>query len=154
MRVAYEAERGSWNVMQLHPADMGASFLEVDWNEQAEPDGHWPPAGSRWQDMVSTEVVADIVAVELQSSDPERLARRWAAVAGAELSRADGMPVVKLANAALRFVPDRDGRGDGLGGLDLRVVDRSRLLAQASRHGVVVVDDCLVIGGTRFYLVA
>jgi len=99
-------------------------------------------------------VVAEKVTVELQSSDPERLARRWAAVAGAELSRADGMPVVKLANAALRFVPDRDGRGDGLGGLDLRVVDRSRLLAQASRHGVVVVDDCLVIGGTRFYLVA
>ncbi|MCH8503831.1 MAG: VOC family protein, partial [Ectothiorhodospiraceae bacterium] len=114
VRVAYASERGSWNIMQLHPADMGASFFEVDWDEQADTTGNWEPAGGReWMDHVNTDEVSAITAVELQGSDPQALAARWAAVAGVDLvSRGPG-PVLPLANAELRFVQPEDGRGDG-----------------------------------------
>ncbi|HYW04285.1 MAG TPA: VOC family protein [Gammaproteobacteria bacterium] len=154
VRVAFEADRGSWNIMQLHPGDMGASFLEVDWDREADPTGNWEPAGGKgWKDAVCTDVVSDIVAVELQGERPGALAERWAAVTGLPLERGDGAARIRLANADLRFVPARDGRGDGLGALDLRVADRTRLLAEAARRGARVSDDQVMICGTRFNLV-
>ncbi|HYW92624.1 MAG TPA: VOC family protein [Gammaproteobacteria bacterium] len=154
VRVAFEADRGSWNIMQLHPGDMGASFLEVDWDREADPTGNWQPAGGTdWQDAVSTDVVSDIVAVELQGEQPESLAERWAAVSGLPLEHRNGQAMIALGNADLRFVPARDGRGDGLGALDLRVVDRARLLAEAERRGARVSDEQVMLCGTRFNLV-
>lgn len=154
VRVAYESDRGSWNIMQLHPADMGAAFLEVDWDELADVTGNWQPAGgTAWKSTVSTDVVSDIVAVELQSADPDALAARWAAVIGLPLEHRDGLPTVALPNADLRFVPALDGRGDGLSALDLRVADRARALAQAQGRDVQMCDDHLFICGTRFNLV-
>jgi hypothetical protein len=154
VRVAFESDRGTWNIMQLHPGDMGAAFLEVDWDEQADFNGNWQPAGGKdWKSTVSKAVVSDIVAVELQGDDPEALAQRWAAVIGLPLEYRNKVPTITLANADLRFVHAHDGRGDGLGGLDLRVTDRARLLSQAERRGVRPSDDQVVICGTRFNLV-
>jgi hypothetical protein len=56
-----------------------------------------------------------IIAVDLQSDDPAALSARWAAVLG--LPVAD-MAIV-LANATLRFTKAADGRGAGLGGLEM-----------------------------------
>lgn len=154
VRIAYESVRDGWNIMQLHPADMGASFLEVDWDEKADTTGNWQPAGGEdWKDIVSTDAVSDIVAVELQSADPEALAKRWAAVIGLPIERPNGVPTVALANASLRFVQAQDGQGDGLGALDLRVTDRARVLNQAKTRGARVSDDQVMICGTRFNLV-
>lgn len=155
IRVAYEADLGTWNILQLHPADMGAAFLEVDWDEEADVTGNWQPAGGKgWKGTVSTGVVSDIVAAELQSDDPETLAQRWAAVAGLPLEHRSGLPTISLANADLRFVQARDGRGDGLGALDLRVVDRAHVLAHAEARGARVSDDQVMICGTRFHLLS
>lgn len=154
VRVAYDSDRGDWHIMQLHPADMGASFLEVEWDSQADMTGNWHPAGGTgWKDTVRREVISDIVAAELQSNDPATLAQRWAAVLGLPLQQQGGALTISLANADLRFVQATDGRGDGLGGIDLRVADRARLLDQAGQAGVRVSDGLIVMGGFRFYLV-
>ncbi len=154
VRVAYDSDRGDWHIMQLHPADMGAAFLEVEWDAEADMTGNWHPAGGKsWKQTVSTEVVSDIVAAELQGEDPQALAQRWAAVTGLQLEQVNGVPTISLANAKLRFVQARDGRGDGLGALDLRVADRARLLAQAESRGARVSDTQVIICGTRFNLV-
>lgn len=154
VRVAYDSDRGDWHIMQLHPADMGASFLEVEWDSEADVTGNWHPAGGKgWKDTVSRDVVSDIVAAELQSDDPAALAQRWAAVLGLPLQQHGDALVIALANAHLRFVQAGDGRGEGLGGIDLRVTDRARLLDQAEQAGVRVSDDLIVICGTRFHLV-
>lgn len=154
VRVAFESDRGTWNIMQLHPGDMGAAFLEVDWDEEADFTGNWQPAGGTdWKSTVSTAVVSDIVAVELQGNDPEALARRWAAIAGLPLEYRNDIPTITLANADVRFVHAQDGRGDGLGALDLRVTDHAHLLNQAERRGVRVSDHQVMICGTRFNLV-
>lgn len=153
IRIAYESDRQSWNIMQLHPADMGAAFLEVDWDHEADMEGNWHPAGgSDWLQLDSTSVVQAISAVELQSDDPAALAARWSEIVGAPVIEKRGFPVVSLANADLRFVQARDGRGAGLGGLDLQVVDRERLLRQAAEQGIAVSENQVTLCGTRFYL--
>jgi hypothetical protein len=114
IRVAFEHHGGAWNIMQLHPGDMGAAFLEVDWDENADPAGNWHPAGGlAWQGAPAGGLA--IIAVDLQSDDPAALSARWAAVLG--LPVAD-MAIV-LANATLRFTKAADGRGAGLGGLEM-----------------------------------
>lgn len=152
VRVAFESDRETWNIMQLHPADMGAAFFEVDWDQEADVTGNWHPAGGKdWQRVEPGEVMS-ISAVELQSDDPMALAERWASVAGVAVNRSSAVPTVSLANAKLRFVADRDGRGPGLGGLELRVKDRNRIL-QADARGARIADDQVMICGTRFTLV-
>jgi hypothetical protein len=58
-----------------------------------------------------------------------------------------------LENASVRFVEASDGRGEGLGGIDLVVNARERLMQAAERRGCLVSDDQVTICGTRFYLV-
>lgn len=153
VRIAYESDRTSWRIMQLHPGDLGAAFLEVDWDHEADATGNWEPAGGkRWQQAASRDVVLGIAALELQSDAPQPLAERWAAVTGSALAYPEGVPTIELANASLRFVAARDGRGDGLGAIDVRVADRPRLLAQARECGCRLSDDQLLIGGVRFNL--
>lgn len=155
VRVAFSYDRPAYHCMQLHPKDTGGSFFEMDWHEGGEdPDGPWEPAGPDWWPARRTAVVGAIRAAELQSDDPEALARRWSAIAEIPLTRnAAGRPEMPLDNAAVRFVECADGRPEGLGGVDLAVVDRARLLAVAEERGCRVADDLVTICGTRFRLV-
>jgi hypothetical protein len=57
-----------------------------------------------------------------------------------------------LENASVRFVEATDGRGEGLGGVDIAVPDRARLLTAAARRGCKVGDDQVMICGVRFNL--
>ena len=40
VRVAYESQRDGWNLCQLHPGDMIAAFLEVEWDKHEDLTGH------------------------------------------------------------------------------------------------------------------
>ena len=153
VRVAWEAERPGWKIMQLHPADMRAAFFEVDWEAASNPEGHWSPAGGNgWQGTVSRGAVSAINGVELQGPDPDTLADLWAEVAGRPAVQRDGEPAVLLENAALRFVREADGRGAGLSGIDLDVVDRASILRRAEARGLTNSADSVEIGGVRFRL--
>lgn len=153
VRIAWEHVAGSHHMMQLHPGDLQASFLEIDWEAHGEPQGYWGAAGGRaWEPHVRTETVHDIVGAVLQGPDPFALADLWSRVVGIPVSVVDGEPTIPLDNARLRFVPDHDGRGPGLGGVDLLVADRARLLAAARRLGAWRSDDLVELCGTRFHL--
>ena len=79
---------------------------------------------------------------------------RWSSIAGVPLSQdADGPIVLPLDNAQIRFVEATDGRGDGLGGIDVVVADRARLLAAAESRGCRVSDTRVDVGGVRFTLI-
>jgi len=141
--------------MQLHPADTGGTFLEIDWDRENDPRGNWAPAGGTgWKPFVRSEVVSDIVAAEVQSPDPSALAKRWSAVTEIPLGKdPEGRIVMHLSNAAVRFVNDPDGRGEGLGGMDVRAADPERVLAAAERRGLRTWDRTALICGMRFHLV-
>jgi hypothetical protein len=155
IRVAWERPHETGQYMQLHPADTGGSFLEIDWDKNNDPRGNWPPAGgSGWEKFVKTDVVSAIEAAELQSPDPASLAARWSAIAGIPLRKdASGRIVMNLNNAAIRFIEDTDGRGEGLGGIDIRASAPEKLLKAADARGFRTSDTQVVICGLRFNLV-
>lgn len=142
--------------IQLHPADTGGTFFEMDQMTMDGGDavgGPWWPAGKNWEPYVRTDLVGGISAAEIQSPDPEPLARRWAEIAEIDLSRDDaGNPTIPLDNATLRFVADPDGRGEGLGGIDVITQDRDAVLAGARARGCYVSDDEVAVAGLRVYL--
>jgi hypothetical protein len=155
IRTVHEHDDGSYVIMQLHPRDTGGSFLEVDEQRGGEDlNGPWMPAGPAWQDAVRTDVVRGIAAAEIQAPDPSGLAQRWSDILEVPVTAdGDGRTALSLENGTVRFVPDRDGRGEGLGGVDLVVADRDRLLAAAAHRGLQVDGDVMLVGGVRFGLI-
>jgi hypothetical protein len=158
VRIAYDLNYPAegHDGIQLHPADTGGSFFEMDQMTMDGGDavgGPWYPAGKNWQPYVRTERVSGISGVELQSPEPERLARRWADMAEVDLDTdADGNPCFAFENCTVRVVEDADGRGEGLGGIDVTVVDRDAVLAGARVRECYVSDDQVNLAGLRVYL--
>jgi hypothetical protein len=155
IRKVMEHDESKFRIMQLHPRDTGGCLLEIDEQVGGEKlDGPWLPAGRNWQSAVRTEVVRGITAAEIQNPDPTDLAARWGQIVELPVEAdSEGHASLHLDNAGIRFVKDADGRGEGLGGVDLVVADRSRLLAAAERRGRRISDDLVHICGVRFRLV-
>ena len=153
VRVAFHSDRDHYHLMQLHPADLNNAMWEIDWDDRAEGDGVWEPAGGNaWKDHMRSDVTTDLTGVELQSDDPQRDAKQWGAIAGITVEQsADGFRLL-MANGELRFVPDRDGRSAGLAGVDLTVIERQRILEAAGAIDGYRDDHCVELCGTRFYL--
>ena len=117
-------------------------------------DGPWEPAGPNWQHARRTEVVSGVAAAELQVAEPDKVAARWGEIVAIEpASSADGHPMLTLDNATVRFVPAADGRGDGLGGIDVTAVDADAALAAAEARGLLGADGVITICGLRIRLV-
>ena len=60
---------------------------------------------------------------------------------------------IRFDNMALRFVEDRDGRGLGIGAVDLLPQDRNAILAEAERRGRRTGADQIELCGVRFNLI-
>ncbi len=151
IRKVLESDEPEYHIMQLHPRDTGGSFLEIDYQAgDLSPDGPWMPAGRDWKKAVRTYVVRAIAAAEIQSPDPAGLASRWSDIVEIPVTRDEkGNPALKMENATVRFVRDEDGRGEGLGGLDLVAVDRKAMYENAEKRGKRVSDDIVMICGMR-----
>jgi hypothetical protein len=144
VRIANEIGHPEYRELQLHPRDVGAAMLSFGWQEGARsPGGPWHPAA--WRGEPSRAETANepsedtqrpaanrssatltMTAAELQSEDPDRLARRWSLVMERPIQMRDGQRVIALDDATLRFIEAADGRGEGLGGLDLACADPAR----------------------------
>lgn len=120
VRFAMAHDGKEYKILQLHPADTGGSFLEVDEQIGGEDveNGPWEPAGPNWQHARRTDKVGGITAAVIQSDDPARLAARWAQLLDLDLGGGD-MPTLALDNATIQFVEATDGRGEGLAGMYL-----------------------------------
>ncbi len=153
VRVAHEAQRGDWRNCQLHPGDLEAAFLEIESDQYNNFEGYWHPVGGYgWEDKVKQDVTIDWTGVELQGNDPLELAELWGKVAGLPIERDGSQYCMDFNNATLRFVEAEDGRGPGLGGIDIKVADREHILNRAKERGCYVSDEQVDICGTRWYL--
>ncbi len=143
-------------LMQLHPHDTGGSFLEIDWHTGADDEfPGWSHAiRGPWPDFIRTERVKAIAAAEIQSPDPAKLAARWSEIIQDPLTKdAEGNPCIRIDNATLRFVRNRDGRPEGLGGLDLAATDGDAAREAAAARGLLQKDGSILSGGMRLRLV-
>ncbi len=156
IRLVSEPGQGEHGMgMQLHPKDLPGAIAEVRWNvDEERPDGEWWPAGPDWQRAKHTEIVNGIRAAEIQTADPAGLAKRWSDVLNEAVTVDEaGNPTLCLQDADIRFVPLRDGRPEGLGGLDIHLTDRAAVLANAEEAGCLTGDDLVTICGMRLCLV-
>jgi hypothetical protein len=159
VRIAHQMDYGDFQGMQLHPRDVGGAILSIDRNDPdpadtVRPDQPWHPAGTAWREMAPSSLVSGIRAAELQSPEPMKLAERWAEVLDRPLSiDAQAKPCLHLSDATLRFVEARDGRGEGLGGLDLGCYDVSAALSRAADAGLTIEDETILLCGTRIKLI-
>ncbi len=151
VRIVFEAKQDDITGLHLHPRDVGAAILSID---QPAERPEWPWAGPKWREHVRTERVAAIVGAELQAEDPAALAARWSEVIGLEARAADdGSREIALEGGRLRFVPVGDGRGPGVGGVELRCNDAGAVLDAARERGIETRGNRLELCGTRFDLV-
>jgi len=142
VRIANEIGYPDYRELQLHPRDVGGAMLSFAWQDGARsPGGPWHPAASDGSAAPAPGPIRAMTAAELQSEDPDRLARRWSDVIERPVRVQDGQRIIRLDDATLRFTEATDGRGEGLAGLDLAC-------AEPARHGLVL------ICGIRFRLVA
>jgi hypothetical protein len=155
VRIANPLRYESYTGLQLHPRDTGGAMLEFNHTEGGEAlDGPYHPAGPNWQAAVRTGIVQAMPAAEVQSTDPIALARKWSAIIERPVGTdAAGAPEIRLDLGAIRFIEAADGRGDGLGGIDMTVTDRARLGDRAEALGLTIEDDMILVGGIRFRLV-
>ena len=156
IRSIIDAGNDQTDGIQLHPKDLPGAIAELRWNTGEQPGGLWNPAGDHWQPARREHVITKMTAAELQSDDPSGMAARWSEVLEISLgSDGDGHPTIALDDATLRFVEASDGRGDGLGGLDVATVDRGHVVTTARHHDLVVSEDesVVMLGGIRFRLV-
>jgi hypothetical protein len=151
-----EYDKANFEGLQLHPADTGGSFFEMDQmktTDAEELSGSWWPAGSGWSAFSRTERVSGISAAELQAAEPEKLAARWAQIAQLDVvADESGHASIEFDNATVRFVEATDGRGDGLGGIELICNDRDAVLEGAAQRDCMVNDHQVSLGGLRVYL--
>jgi hypothetical protein len=157
VRLVNQFETHDFRNMQMHPKDTGGSFFEIDQQLGPggnDPDGPWEPAGGDlWKQFDRRDIVSGVSAVELQCDDPAKVAARWAEIAELPVGKdAAGNAAIQLDNATVRFVPITDGRPEGLGGMDVAVADRARLLAAAKARGCYRSDDQVYICGMRVNL--
>lgn len=156
VRVVAERATDAYHFIQLHPRDTGGPLLEVDWHEGGDtPANPWThAAGTDWRRAIRTSRVSAIAAAEIQSADPVALAARWSDILQLPvIHERDGTRRIALDGSDLRFVPAIDGRGEGLGGLDLRATDKAAVLDAARARDVPVEGDTLTLAGLRFKLV-
>jgi hypothetical protein len=155
IRVVNQFETRGFRNMQLHPKDTGGSFFEIDEQLGADahrPDGPWEPAGHDWQAARCLDRVKAIAAAEIQCDDPQQVAMRWSEIAQLALSGAVDQWRIDLDNASLRFVPCRDGRPEGLGGIDVVTTDRDAILNSARARNAVSGPDQVFLCGLRINL--
>ena len=140
--------------IQLHPADTGGCIWEIDCIHREDDAGDpWPPAGPQWQAFVNATRVREIVGIEFQSDDPERMASLWSRVSGLPVARAStGLPVIEFDGAQIRFAHDEDGRGPGFSAMTLRASDAAAVLAAAQARDCRVGERQVRIGGVRIDL--
>ena len=158
VRIAHEEERDGWSFCQLHPADMEAAFLDIEWDAQENFNGCWHPAGGlSWQSIVASKAAVELVDVQLHSKNPLALTRLWRDILGTGIE--DAEREICLSNAKLRFAQCDPEEYSNLAGITLRVNDKQRSLSAAKEYGCISeseknsANSVIEICGTRITLV-
>jgi hypothetical protein len=134
----------------LHPRDVGGAILSID---KMIPWERWEWGGPKWKEHAPTDVSVAITAVDVQAEDPPALARRWSEVLGKPVVQAGDSFEMKLDEGTIRFVPARDGRGDGVGAIDVAVRDIAEVKRRAAARGCIDAQGTVLLCGTRVTLV-
>ena len=150
VRIVADYSSDGFTDMQLHPADTGGTFMEID---QQTPAEDWHPAGDNWRSAVDTTLVSSLSQADLGCADPEAVSAKWGAIMDlpVTIGRNCGMHKVRPVDFCVRFTP-AGNRGEGLDAIDINVKDANEILRRARDRSVPCDDESVTIGGVRFLL--
>jgi hypothetical protein len=148
-RIADLTDGDGFAFTHIHPKDIGGAILSLD---HMKPTERWEWGGPDWQEHVCTDTSLAVVGAELQSENPAKMAARWSEVLGRGAAQGGGHWRIALDQGEIRFVQDRDGRGEGLGAFDLLVRDVKQVQARAAARGLSR-DGAIMLVGTRVQLI-
>ena len=136
---------GTVAMSHVHPRDVGGAILSLDY---MDPRERWEWGGPVWRENARTDTSTAIVGAELQADAPKAMAKRWGEVLGRPAEEDGGNRRSGLEGGEIRFVPVRDGRGEGLGRFDVAVRAPDAVRAAAKARGKLDGED-VVLAGTR-----
>lgn len=153
VRIANVIDHAPYHGVQLHPRDCRAAFIEFNHTSGSDDIlGAYPPAGPDWQNAIRVDTTTALIAVDLQSPQPEDLATHWGRIIGIPVTEADnGDLQLVLVNASFRFV---NGVSEAMTGLTFRVRDVAQVCGAARARGCPGAGDAFLLGGVTFHLVA
>jgi len=153
VRTANVIDHPPYHGVQLHPRDCRAAFIEFNHTDGSDDLlGPYPPAGPDWQQSIRKDVTQALVGVEMESPEPEELARHWGQIIGIAAGKSDNGDIqIVLPNCTFRFVK---GKADIMSGLTFRVANVGRLSDAARSRGLAVSGDSFSLGGVDFHLTA
>lgn len=148
VRIVTDVETHGYVCMQLHPADTGGTFLEID---HMTPADDWHPAGPSWRDHVDTSTVTGFVQADIGCTDPESVAHRWGRLMDlpVTIGRNCGMHKVRPHGFCVRFTP-AGPRGDGLDTVEISARNVGEVLERGRAGNLPTDDESVTIGGVRF----
>ncbi|WP_414475573.1 hypothetical protein [Microvirga sp. M2] len=150
VRLAGTVDYPTYHELQLDPRDIGASILSLSSHKEGAPfDGQWYPAGAHWREKVQPGYKA-IRCAELACSDPARTARQWAAVIGTDPIAVGDAWRIPLERSEIRFVHDREGRGDRLDAIYIEGGNFPSAIDAAKQAGLAAAGRSINIGGLKF----
>jgi hypothetical protein len=151
VRIVWQVALEDAATLHLHPRDVGGAILSLDW---MDPPDSWRWAGPRWREAVHTELVTGIAGVEIQAGDPVAMARRWGEVLARPVRCDAGVEQLALPHGGvIRFVAERDGRGEGVSGLLVAAADPAEVRRRAQARGALLEDGAIGLCGVRITLV-
>ena len=150
IRTVLDSAMDGYTCMQLHPADTGVTFLEID---RQDPADEWHPAGSEWRRAVDTTLVTSLGQADCGCNDPEISSGLWGRIMDlpVTIGRNCGMHKVRPQGFCVRFTP-AGPRGEGIDAVDINVKNAAEIRRRADARGLVVDDESVTIGGVRFVL--
>ena len=114
--------------------------------------GAYHPAGPDWRAAVRTDQARALVETEIETPEPEALARHWGNILELPIGGGGHDPTIALAQGAIRFVKTADARTECLGGLRIEVADVDRACATAAARGYRIDGNSFHLAGVHFRL--
>ena len=154
IRSVFTIDNPDYMATHFHPRDLGNILLSID---SVEPEADyrdrmcpWPPGGPDWKNSDRIGAISGLAGVEIQSLDPADLAALWSRVLQVPVTSNPGSEyMIQLDNAVIRFAETADGRGPGVGAIDLKAPDHLKILERARARGCALSGDRIMICGTR-----
>ncbi len=146
MRKVWQTEHQEVSAIHLHPKDIGAAIVSFD---EMRPATEWCWAGTDWR-IRRARHVSSISAVDIQTLDPRAVANRWASAFARDIVPDGENLVMALDQGCIRFEQATNGRGDGVAGIQVDVIDSVAVLEAADRQGLKWDANQINLCGVRF----
>ena len=144
--IVFESEDPNARAIHLHPKQLGGAILSLD---AMDPPESWKWAGENWREKVDTTLVESIAGVQIQSSAPLEMKRKWLSVLPEATKEAKSF--INLDNTEIEFTEDFDGRGSGVSAFKIKVKNKEEIHSRAKEMGLLINQE-IEVGGVKFLL--